>query len=201
MVAFCFLCRAAEESTTHLFWNCKKVKRIWVSCLPLTQDLFSLNRSCWDPDHYWQWMADKLGKEDLEIAIIILWSVWKHRNAVHQKESSPDSKLILRYIESYSNRERNSKNVHQSQENDPPPVCPKSLASHSDWIPPPANLWKLNVDASKSESPSLGGVGWILCDSLGSPICMGYKRIKEDWSVKWLEIKAIQEGIRSAYLT
>lgn len=56
------------------------------------------------------------------------------------------------------------------------------------------------MDASNNEPKQCGGRGgWILRDSSGSPICMRYKKIKKNWSVKTLEIKAIHEGLRSLH--
>lgn len=115
-----------------------------------------------------------MGNEELEKAIIILWSIWRHKNLVQQNESSPDSNNIIRIIERNLKLEENAKHSYQSNMNQSPP---KSLTSRATWNPPLENVWKLNVDASWNENQCCGGVGWILCDSSRSSICMGYKKI------------------------
>lgn len=42
-----------------------------------------------------------------------------------------------------------------------------------------------------------GGVGWIVRDSIGSPIYCDLKQIKRRWSIKSLEATTIWEGLQS----
>lgn len=76
---------------------------------------------------------------------------------------------------------------------------PPRFKNHSSqsWSPPPQNFWKLNTDATWSEEKGIGGLGWIARDSNGSFIFAGFKKMKKNWSILCLELKAIEEGLRS----
>lgn len=54
-------------------------------------DLLALNRANWSPEDHWSWMSDKLIREELEIAIVILWSIWGFRNTINQNSSAVDN--------------------------------------------------------------------------------------------------------------
>ncbi|CAK9310945.1 unnamed protein product [Citrullus colocynthis] len=41
----------------------------------------------------------------------------------------------------------------------------EDLLSHSRWIPPPQNSWKLISDVSWCEAFGCGGIGWVVRDS------------------------------------
>lgn len=136
-----------------------------------------------------------MGNEELEKAIIILWSIWQHKNPVLQNEAIPDANAIIRTIERVSISGNESEDFYQEKPIKKPSVRPKSLTSHEEWIPPKDRCWKINVDASKDSKRDCGGIGWILHDSSGSTISLGFKKINKDWPVKTLELKAIQEGL------
>lgn len=54
-------------------------KKIWKSYFPIMRDLFSLNRETLRPEDYWAWISEKLNSEDLELPVVILWSVYGNR--------------------------------------------------------------------------------------------------------------------------
>lgn len=57
-----------------------------------------------------------------------------------------------------------------------PLVRRESPSSHSCWSLPIVGVWKLNFDAYWVDSPSCGGIGWLVCDSVGSPILVGCEK-------------------------
>lgn len=111
-----------------------------------------------------------------------------------RQPKQPDLNILIRSIESNSQDVADiPKNYLKVPELSVPPRL-KSQSSQARWKPLPENTWKMNVDASWSDQRKCGGIGWILRDSIGSPICMGIQRINASWSVKMLEMKAILEG-------
>lgn len=109
----CLFCRNHEEDASQLFWNCKMTKKIWKNHISLTKGLFALDRNSWKPKTYWQWLADNLESEDLSLAIVILWSIWTHRNSVKHNEVSPEANKIIRLIESSFIKEDKRVQSHQ----------------------------------------------------------------------------------------
>lgn len=173
------------------------VKRIWNQYIPLTINLFSLNRGNWNPMEYWTWMMKNLKEEELEQAILILWSLWSYRNTIAQRSSKPDKISMIRAVErSLELREADENSYLNIQQRGNRPKL-KTLMSHGRWTPPPTNTWKLNTDASWSDKQQRGGIGWILRDSSGSSINLGFRRISRKWSIKFLELKAIVEGLKN----
>lgn len=51
--------------------------------------------------------------------------------------------------------------------------------------------------ASWNNIKERGGLGWVVHDTVGSSIYVGMLQIKEEWSIKALETKAILKGFRS----
>lgn len=193
----CFWCRKHTESVEHIFWGCKFSKFAWRKIIPLMDGLFSLNRGQWTARDHWRWMEENLGTEDLEKAILVLWSLWNQRNQSIQSNQDPDFKYLTRAVNANIKEEKKRVSANLFSLSCLNPSGSESLSSHASWEPPPAGVWKLNVDASRSEMSQTSGLGWILRDSTGSPICGGLKRINSSWSIKMLEMKAILEGLKS----
>lgn len=56
-------------------------------------------------------------------------------------------------------------------------ISSENQRNHKIWYPPPCNHRKLNVDASGTDELVKGDVGWIVRDSLGSPMGIGCNQV------------------------
>lgn len=65
-----------------------------------------------------------------------------------------------------------------------------SHQSHGILIPPLDGCWKMNSDATWFGRSRVGGIGWIVCDSIGSAICAGVNLIERKWAIESLEVLA-----------
>lgn len=74
-------------------------KKVWNFFIPLTTSLYRLNRDQWSPYDYWEWMSKNVRDEELELAILILWQIWTHRNMILHNAILPDHNSVIRGIE------------------------------------------------------------------------------------------------------
>lgn len=95
---------------------------------------------------------------------------------------------------------RNLEELRKSQDENLKPSSLESLGNQDKWSPPPLNCLKINTNAAWNSKLGRGRVGWILRDSLGSPLGVGCKHFNRKGTIKSLEMLAIKEGIE-AYLT
>lgn len=81
----------------------------------MTKGLFALRRDYWKTEDYWEWILDNLTEEELEKAIIILWSIWQHRNTIIQSSVNPDLFQLTKFIESTFVAEVDADQTHRSR--------------------------------------------------------------------------------------
>lgn len=84
---YCF-CKRKAESTVHLFWECLWTKGIWFLS-PLGLHLHFESDQPIDA-----WLFDDIAKteaEGIQIAIMVLWSIWNAQNkmVIEGSESDP----------------------------------------------------------------------------------------------------------------
>lgn len=48
----CLMCRAKEETTKHVIWECKSAKKVWVEFLPKLTELYNSCRIGWTTMDY-----------------------------------------------------------------------------------------------------------------------------------------------------
>lgn len=53
------------------------------------------------------------------------------------------------------------------------------------------------IDFCWCERKKYGGIGWILRRSDGTPVIAGFKVIRRQWRVPWLEALALVDGLKS----
>lgn len=64
--------------------------------IPSSIGLFSICRESWTTMDYWSWMVEHGRADELDIAIIILWSIWNIRNrALAQNLCVDPNKLLI----------------------------------------------------------------------------------------------------------
>lgn len=187
--AGCVFCNNAIEDHSHLLLHCSFSWRlwqwwidIWGSCwvypFSLSDAMISWHSPYREPFFKKVWLAS---------FFIILWTLWKERNArvFSQKSSTPEQLqhlVLLRlcwWIKWWS---------------DPFPYSPEEVFRHppclrwggskclktthlpnpssAQWTPPPSCAIKWNVDASTSMNLSRSAVGGVLRNHLGVFMCL-----------------------------
>lgn len=198
----CLLCRKKPETTTHIFWECKRVRRLWANLLPISNNICLDDRSGWAPADYCEafWRLERDGRliEDrVAKFLVICWQIWTHRNVVFHNKAQTNIQILEHKITNYFSEFLRSK-VSNLRTNPEARFSQVVVMQHSPrWIPPPVDMLKLNCDAAWCEKQSRGGIGWVLRQSNGAPICAGYKSIQKSWKVTWLEAMAVSEGLKN----
>lgn len=131
----CVICRRQAKDGGHLFLRCKEVKKIWRGCeLEYTRQLL-LN---------YQTPRDllaavfKLPEITKLRTICLLWSWWTERNKVYHKKHRLTLEALQAWINFLTVEWVEFLGVKE-----------KSAASSvTKWSPPPAEVLKVNVDAS-----------------------------------------------------
>lgn len=95
----CTICGKKLEPSCHLIWDCKISKEVWRTFIPNSSPLFSLCKDNWSAMDHWNWMVDKLNREDLSKGVIIMWAIWNHRNKSSVSKSQQSQILLFPTIE------------------------------------------------------------------------------------------------------
>ena len=107
-----------------------------------------------------QEMAKKRKKEDVQQIIAICWAVWYARNSfvIEGKKEDPTVTAARAgaVVESYRRIKSPSAQGLTSHKN-----------SQQNWEPPPADRFKVNVDAAIQVSQSQAGLGVVIKNSKG----------------------------------
>lgn len=184
----CPLCNEKSESVNHLLLHCNYAWRVWCWWMKLwdvtwaSPPSLKAHLQIWsihgrDPFFKKVWWA---------VFFIIIWSIWKERNArIFQQVVCSIEKtcemILLRlgwWIKGwgepfpYSSDEiarnphclRNFLNLQKKSKAGSPALIA--------WIPPPCNHLKWNVDASFDPSLGRAAVGGVLRDDSGQFICL-----------------------------
>ena len=96
-----------------------------------------------------------------EIFVIVTWSIWNRRNALHFGQNAIPVDRICSSIGSFLQE------FLASQEEElvlpyPPPL--------QQWCPSTPNIFKVNFDAAVFRSSNLAGLGVIVCNSSGTAV-------------------------------
>lgn len=138
--------------------------------------------------------GDMINAINWKKSLVICWQIWTYRNKVIHNNHTPNIKQLKGWIQRYFTE---LKLEERSNLKDAPHQVLNVPILPTKWIPIPAELWKLNCDASWSESRSQGDIGWIIRHSNVSPVTASYKSIDKKWSISWLEAFAVCEGLRA----
>ena len=190
MESMCSLCGVFEESPSHLLLHCQFSWQIWAWWLQIWGLVWIPPSSIYDAFHAWFHPCQMpfFKKVWCAIFFIILWTLWKERNArCFDNKSSSISQLqnlvLLRL--SWWIKGWNDDFPYNADEIMRAPQCLKwPLSLHrgpqkskpnsrcSEWIPPPKNALKWNVDASLQPSSHKSAIGGVLRGSDGKFRCL-----------------------------
>ena len=186
---FCILCSLPLESSNHLLLHCNFAQSIWHWWLSLWNIKWVFPQSLKAAFDQWQHKSKCVffKKAWLASFFIIVWSVWKERNArIFEKKKCSIKEiqdLVLLHlgwwIKGWSDDFPYSPLDVQRT-----PSClmwngfasmqPRAMlqASPIVWKPPDESYLKWNVDASVNLSSSSSAIGGVLRNSLGNFMCV-----------------------------
>ena len=145
----CVMC-GCEDSWRHALLNCTMSRCIWTLAENSLTEAMSQNE---DPNaKNWIFaMNDILSQKDFVLLVVTLWAVWKARRKAIYEGVFQSPQATYQFIQSYL------ANLKTTKE----PVTERArthLASRAQWIPPPENFQKINVDAAVGRGRKHGAV-------------------------------------------
>ncbi|XP_048490068.1 uncharacterized protein LOC125492022 [Beta vulgaris subsp. vulgaris] len=184
--ALCPLCFSYPESCNHLLLHCSMARQLWFWWLGIwnLQWVFPLSLR----DAFDQWNFSTKGKFCKKIwfasFFVIVWTVWKERNARIFNNTSSSIKqlqeLVLLRL-SWWLKGWNDKFPYSANEVLRNPQClfwdegartSCSFGPTALWSPPQSTSIKWNVDASVDPRKNLSAIGGILRNPRGDFVCL-----------------------------
>ncbi|XP_057811506.1 uncharacterized protein LOC131025735 [Salvia miltiorrhiza] len=190
----CVMCRMAEESIDHLFWNCCVIRQIWVvffgwfdkvhimDCL----DIHSVLAGIWNTDF------SPLVRSFWKAGVInLIWKIWDCRNQVTFNDASFHLNMILGFLKvTFKEMESNFPKLGRSHNSwqeylllrrigvamraAPPPMM---IEVH--WWPPAGQWIKVNTDGSALGNPGSIAAGGVFRDNWDAVLgCYHYKGVQ-----------------------
>lgn len=179
----CQRCRRNIESINHALLECKATRKIWLhfpytvpSLEAYSQDIFSIL----------QRMAKELRKADLELMVTLCWSAWFSRNKFIFEGREIDPIILAakaEFILAVFQRVRKTEPAH---------IAHPRGEKQQEWLPPPENVFKINVDAAINSKNQSAGVGELIRDSNGKIVAAGVNQNHLKGLVGLAEAEAVQ---------
>ncbi|CAL1404049.1 unnamed protein product [Linum trigynum] len=173
-----------KETQVHLFDECQWTSRLWRGCV--LDGCFSRrgNRSCYE---WYKLVMEEFEGEVLEKWSVLLWFLWKERNAhMFNRSKLDEGEIVARsqaYLEEYKQ--------HQVREQ----VVATPSVKH--WKKPDFGKVKINTDAGLLENGGIG-LGVVIRDAEGNFILAAAKKIPRQWDVVTAEAMAAEMGVSLA---
>ncbi|XP_057791145.1 uncharacterized protein LOC131008275 [Salvia miltiorrhiza] len=175
----CAICYECEESISHVFWSCSKVKPIWKELLSWFDkdmlgdclDIHSFLVQAWTTNFSSQLLSFwKAG------VITTIWKIWDSRNSVIFDNVSFDHRRILAFVKSFFKElDINTKNIGTINNTwseylitraigvgSRPAPPPNMVEVH--WWPPTSPWIKVNTDGSALGAPGIIAAGGVFRD-------------------------------------
>ena len=154
----CDECSRDIETTGHALWSCPSAREVW-SCTKIVvprryervQTFFDL---------LWGVMMEERANIDMVAKMVCTaWAIWHNRNVTRHGGKRRHGKELVSWVTQYT---EDFKAANICMESTTPGVEVKGT-----WIPPPSNVYKVNVDAAIFTSQKTVGVGVIIRDDKG----------------------------------
>ncbi|XP_030943489.1 uncharacterized protein LOC115968280 [Quercus lobata] len=178
----CPCCGKDPESITHSLLRCEFAKKVW-NCWQ--ECPINISSSQWDFSDVALKILEQGTAADLEVFFVMAWSIWYNRNqVVHESTCQLPNQtwnFAKRYLQDY-------KDATSSSGQD------KTCVSNS-WHPPPAGVFKINVDGATSENGRNSSVGVIIRDSKGIIVAACANYLSGQFSAFETETLAVECGI------
>ncbi|RLN33599.1 hypothetical protein C2845_PM03G24330 [Panicum miliaceum] len=180
----CVLCNRGWEDGSHLFFNCKHVKRVWqvVGMEEKRKEFTELTSSLLMIQHLVQL------EEDLQVKVVVLlWQWWNERNNVREGAKQRAADLLSYEIE------RNSAEFLAMGSPNPA----EHMGIVQNWRKPEEVL-KINSDGAFVAQTGEGGWGFVIRDKEGEVIYAGAGKLEHLRDALQAEIRACLEGTKGA---
>ena len=140
-------------------------------------------------DFLWQLvMIDKVEEDKLAQIVTIAWALWCNRNEVRNGRKRKNEKEIIGWAATYL--------AEYTAATESTSVVPRpSLELRSLWTPPPAPLFKVNVDSAVFSLQGVVGIGVLIRDEEGQVEAALSKKIMAPLGAVEAEAKAFEAGI------
>lgn len=185
----CWRCQKENEDIFHALMRCKHAEKVWkltnyyqhIKCLA-RQDMLSVLQE----------LATNRRKEDVELIIVLCWSIWYSRNILLFKGKREDPHLsVARAIGILDSYRRIKTPADQTIPRD-------QSCNQQAWTPPPNGWFKVNVDAAIKLSDQTAGLGVIIRDSGGKAVAAAVQKVSFEGDVAFMEAAAVNLGIQVA---
>ncbi|KAK3205489.1 hypothetical protein Dsin_019535 [Dipteronia sinensis] len=178
----CSLCNEGDESIDHLFLNCKWYWNIWISCMKWWGVSFCVPVSLLEWWKCWIGICTKnlLERAWFSLFFVVTWSIWEAMNGKvfrNVEVSNGQVQDMIRFRVAwwfkFLGKGSNDPVTHIMMNiND---CCTESIKvkvlKMLDWIPPPLDVPRFNVDKSARGSPGQTGIGGVLRNHNGKVLC------------------------------
>ena len=151
----CNLCQEHLEDIVHALWLCKDISSAWLS-LEWFHQAVSVQLVCFS-----ELLSRFMHGQDeycAKIFVIIAWSIWNRRNALHFGRSALPVDRICSSAGNFLQE------FLASQDTESALPSPSSVQR---WFPPTSDVCKVNFNAAFFQSSNLAGLGVVVHDSSG----------------------------------
>ncbi|XP_021717256.1 uncharacterized protein LOC110685101 [Chenopodium quinoa] len=176
----CPWCATEAETVNHAFVGCWRVRELWDDCR------CSLMAKWGEYDSFCDLVVSWKGLEPRTIqrGMFLAWCIWGERNnKVFQNKSTPNAVLVERVGRYVEEQGKYAARIYGAAGLRSPP-------SPSRWHAPPANIVKINADASLADEGWVG-LGAVIRDHEVKLIVAATRRHRAFWSPEISEAKAL----------
>lgn len=154
----CPFCGREEETSLHVLWKCKSVRRTWKDFLQDRWKTFKATLFNWSNNMDLVWiLMDMVDHSDLTIIWVIAWLIWNQRNLLVMQNIEPNFSPIEAKARGWL-EELSNVTVR-------PTTPPIQRRVH--WSPPVAGYYKLNFDGAIETASKNGGIGTVIRNENG----------------------------------
>jgi hypothetical protein len=164
----CPVCRRLNDDGGHCFLHCKHVKKGWQA---LDLEGVRLQLLAFKTPKEIIYFILQLRERERNLTINFLWVWWDARNKLNAGEQSrPLTAVLQRTWNMASNTEYLQLPPKSNQR--------AARADRTRWIPPPADVLKINTDAAFIAQEKSGAWGFVIRDHEGHGVMAGSGRIR-----------------------
>lgn len=128
--------QAKLETTTHLFWECKKTRGLWYQYYPNSDIILADDRKEWTAPDFCEliWKGptvDKLEEEKLKKSLIICWQIWAYRNDILHNNKQYHPNHLIQSINRYLTEFTQEDEMYQGGQQQARPATPADRSGTS----------------------------------------------------------------------
>jgi hypothetical protein len=159
----CPVCWRLNEDGGHCFLKCKFVKRCWqtMNLEEVRLQLVALKSAKEVVHHVLQ-----MGESERNMVVNFLWVWWDTRNKLNAGEHArPLAEVLYKTMEMASSADQ----LNLGKKNVPDAI----RMEKKKWLPPPADVLKINTDGAFIANEKCGAWGFVIRDSAGQGVLAG----------------------------